>query len=521
MTAEIYDLEKSQNLRLSGLDFCIVGAGAIGCYIAKVLSDRGAKVVLLEAGNRLTQSGKQIGFEAVNFGDRYGGLYEGRWFGLGGSTAHWGGALVPHSNFDLLAGHEDFETWTHVTSTVDECRLEVLRNLGYHAQSGFQVPSVLSAGVKTLLSEHGLVTEAALYLPFRRKNFKSLVRGRMAHGKVKLVLNAVATHWSITRTETGNAIRAVRCRTPSGCETTIEANRFIVAAGAIESTRILLELARECKGERTLDSSLSKTELGGGLGDHLSLPIGEITGTAASKLIKLFRPCFENSWMKSFRFLVPEQMEETGTRFFIHFIFNTETPGLHLAKAVLRDLQRSRIPRLKISELTAGASELFYLGMERFYRRRLYISEKTNVLVQLDCEQRRSQENLIALSSAEDIYGRQKINLNWRITPEDSKTFSHISQGVLQRIRKCLPEIKPLSDERIKDDSLVKPYDAYHPVGTCRMGTDPTSVIDFEFAVKSFRNLFTVSTAVLPTAGTANPTFSTLCLAHRLCQQLM
>jgi len=65
-----------------------------------------------------------------------------------------------------------------------------------------------------------------------------------------------------------------------------------------------------------------------------------------------------------------------------------------------------------------------------------------------------------------------------------------------------------------------KPYDAYHPVGVCRMGTAVEDVVDPELRVHGISNLAVLSTAVFPTAGTANPTFSMLCLGEALADRL-
>ena len=68
--------------------------------------------------------------------------------------------------------------------------------------------------------------------------------------------------------------------------------------------------------------------------------------------------------------------------------------------------------------------------------------------------------------------------------------------------------------------SSPKPHDVYHPVGTCRMGTDAAAVVDPESRVHGAANLSVASTAVFPSAGTANPTFSMLCLVAALAERL-
>ena len=52
------------------------------------------------------------------------------------------------------------------------------------------------------------------------------------------------------------------------------------------------------------------------------------------------------------------------------------------------------------------------------------------------------------------------------------------------------------------------------------MGKEKESVVDENLKVYGTKNLWVVSTGVLPSAGTANPTFTMLCLADRLVEQI-
>jgi choline dehydrogenase-like flavoprotein len=68
---------------------------------------------------------------------------------------------------------------------------------------------------------------------------------------------------------------------------------------------------------------------------------------------------------------------------------------------------------------------------------------------------------------------------------------------------------------------LAQATDGYHQEGLLRMGTDPaTSVVDRDCRVHDFANLYVASTAVFPTSGQANPTFTACALAFRLAQHL-
>ena len=73
----------------------------------------------------------------------------------------------------------------------------------------------------------------------------------------------------------------------------------------------------------------------------------------------------------------------------------------------------------------------------------------------------------------------------------------------------------------VTDGNGPKPHDAYHPVGTCRLGIDKGAVVDTDLRVQGTDNLWVLSTGVLPSAGTANPTFTMLCLGDELADRLI
>ena len=57
-----------------------------------------------------------------------------------------------------------------------------------------------------------------------------------------------------------------------------------------------------------------------------------------------------------------------------------------------------------------------------------------------------------------------------------------------------------------------------HPVGTCRVGEDDHAVVNTNLKVHGVKNLYLISTALIPTAGIANPTFSLFCLCEYLAE---
>ncbi len=134
-------------------------------------------------------------------------------------------------------------------------------------------------------------------------------------------------------------------------------------------------------------------------------------------------------------------------------------------------------------------------------------------------EQRPNYSNLIRLGHERDVFGRVKAVIDWRIRGEDIEDFRLSRSMFLDRWSLLAPDLKVRSNEE-GDEVLDKPHDAYHPVGTCRIGRDSAAVARFDLRVRGTENLFVLSTAVFPGAGSANPTFNLLCFAEKLAAQL-
>ena len=171
------------------------------------------------------------------------------------------------------------------------------------------------------------------------------------------------------------------------------------------------------------------------------------------------------------------------------------------------------------SELTKGLGGVTSLAWHRIFKSRLFIEKNTPVRFQLDIEQCPREKNGIRLSNNLDRWGRRIPIIKWEVDSKDFeaiRTTSHEFFYRWSRAGKSLPRLRPIDS----DVTSQKPHDAYHPVGVCRMGLDSRSVVDLNLKCHAINNLSILSTAVFPTAGSANPTFSMLCLGEALSIQL-
>ena len=507
------DLNEASSINSIHSDICIIGAGAVGIYLASELVSIGFDVVLIEAGPLNAVDANQIGFEPLFSLDPYLGATKGRYFGIGGTTTRWGGALIPHTKHDLTDDPFTNSTWSTIVDRVRLYGSQVLLRLGYKHGSDFdKIPhSILGNKIK-LLPTSGFNVQANLLLPFRRKNFIVNLHSILKqNARLKVFFNAVVRDWVFSSSSIQDErISEIRAISKSGNLLKVIANRFIISAGGIETSRILLEIIEA----KSTPSLFVKGNPGCYLGDHLSLPIADVHLNDRFLTGKLFSPRFMGSWMRGFRFL-ENTPPKNAPKAFTHFIFPTESPGFNLVKKILQSIQLQQKPKLSFGDSLVGFKDIFNIAYCRIVESRMYVPRHKEIIFQLDIEQYPKFENRIILDAKRDEYGRKKVKINWSISENDSQRILDTANRILS-IWPGPTAMMPKLESRAIDLIKTKPYDAYHPVGTCRMGSRGASVVDLNLKLWGIDNVWVVSTAVLPNAGTANPTFTILCLAHQL-----
>jgi choline dehydrogenase-like flavoprotein len=517
MMATIIDLnESTQPDTHATCDVCVIGAGAAGLYLASRLSRDGLCVIVLEAGGATCGSGASVGIEPEFSASQYRGATEGRAFGWGGTTSRWGGLLVPYSELDLRDEESpESVAWKHIVNVVRERSSAVFSTLALGGSPDFfSLPEVTLGRNAKLLHDYGLETVAAEFLPFRRRNLTYLASGRMSR-HLTVYLNAVASKWLVKPNTNGSgAVSTVEASSPNARSLRVSAKSFVIAAGAIESARILLEIDRSTD-ERMFPRSAS---IGRYLSDHLSCAVADVYPEDRNQATRLFGPIFSKGRMRSFRFMDPS-IEPFVPRHFAHFIFDTDNAEFRFAKHLLFSLQARALPKLRLSNVIDGINGLSRLAYNRLIKSRLFIPVDTPAHLQMDIEQTPNLENRVRLGEKTDRFGRPIAVVHWQVNEIDYKNIQLLSQRLLMKWPERSLGFPGLAPIHI-GDTPPKPYDAYHPVGTCRMGTDKEATVDLDLRVRGTQNLYVLNTGVFRSAGTANPTFSMFCLGDMLADKL-
>jgi choline dehydrogenase-like flavoprotein len=508
------DTRRLQNGHEFGVyDVCVVGAGAAGVYVAHRLAQQGQKVLLLEAGGHTVVDGAALGLGPDDNGTPYRGATLGRVFGLGGTTARWSGQLVPHTELDVarVAPHVS-SAWRHIVELVARHTPEVRRVLGLELEA----PEADACGpfepLRRQLDPVGLRLVTSEWLPFHRRNLSKLLYAAYpGRGRVDVCLHGVVRSWSFTSSPGGTRVDSLTLRS-AGNDFSVRAPRFVLTAGAIESARILLEI------EAALPASPFRSQsIGRYLTDHLSCTVASVPAPSRGAIARALAPRFEGGCLRSARILEREPAPDTARGFF-HFVFDVDDPGHALVGQAFAALQARRQPELSLAELGHSARGLVGLAWSRLVLSRLHVPADTPVHLQLDVEQVPSPARGVFLSERRDAFERRLAELRWDVSGADLEQARALTERFARRwqAENELPALEFLPPA----PGSVSALDAHHPAGICRLGSDGEAVVDAELRVHGTLNLWLLSSGVLPSAGSANPALSMLCLGEELSRKL-
>ncbi|MDF2141197.1 GMC oxidoreductase [Paenirhodobacter sp. CAU 1674] len=504
----ITDLDASGDATRSS-EFVVIGAGTVGLPTAVKLAKKGRSVTCLESGTRHQEGETHPLNEVVHKSMHYEGAVSGRFRCLGGTSTRWGGALIPFQDEDLKGAG-----WPLTRADLDPYLpgVEEFFSLADGPYRDTNFPYDLG---------EGHVPRLAKWPTFAKRNLMNVVGGEAeASDGPDLWMNATVV--SIEILDKGVVVTA---KAPGGASLRVEAEKLIIAAGAVETTRLALLIDSQNKG---VISKLSPA-LGRYFADHVSIEVAEIHARKLKALNKIVGFRFgRKGRMRNLRFeLAPDSPARIGQPpSFIHIGFEVTKPG---GFDVLRELfqyiqKRRRVPMSVIRGLVANSPWLMRAVWWRFAHKRLLFPNAARLLVHVVVEQQPMAENCITLSECRtDQYGVPLAEIDWRVTETDISNLRRSRDAFRRTWRKSrlseLGEWEDLPDaslgERLKHSGGI-----YHPTGSTRMGHTPEEgVVDASLRLWGAPQVQLLATSVLPTGGGANPTMMLFLLTERLLNQ--
>lgn len=502
----IRDLSTSGNVERFA-DVLVVGAGTAGLLIACELARRGKRVVCLESGAR-EQAEDTHELNAVEqLGQTYSGAEHGRFRCLGGTSTRWGGALIPFLAADMVQG-----AWPVAWDDLAPYLTQLEQRFGLPGGS-YDEPKVLG--------ESDYLVRLAKWPSFGHRNVYSLLQTQTEAAEGPEVwINATATQFAV---EAGS-LKRVEAKAACGNRISVSASEVVIAAGAIETTRLALLLDAQNPG------AISGQGLGHGFHDHLSAVVGQIIPNDRAALNRLVGFRFTSGGaMRNLRFeLAPGSvLRDNLLPCFAHVGFS-DTPGGFVAlRDLFRAVQRRRLPALSVFLRLLG--ELPWLTKAvwwRFVERRLLYPSDASIELHMVIEQAVVPDNRIDLSPTKtDRFGQPLATINWQVRDADVSNMAKSVEAFTKAWRSS-PLLSGLGQLRLRPmdavaSDMVAGGGIYHPGGSTRMAADPEAgPVDKDLRVFGLPNLTLCSTSVLPSGGGANPTMMMLLLAMRCVDRL-
>jgi hypothetical protein len=246
-------------------DVCLIGSGPAGITLATELGARGWSVLLLEAGGAHVDPDSQAMYEGEVVGPLKFDLEVGRLRCFGGSSNHWGGFCQTLDAIDFEDKVPGIDTkWPIGRSDLDPflARAESVLELTPH-----QPDRAYGEALRlTTMRYSPPVNFAAKYRP---------VLQRMANVTVVLDACVVDLH------EAGGVIGSIEAYDREGGRHRLAARQFVLCAGGIENSRILLWANRQHAGRIVKEPAA----LGRYWIEHPHFTVGEALLEAAAPMV--------------------------------------------------------------------------------------------------------------------------------------------------------------------------------------------------------------------------------------------
>ncbi len=464
-------------------DICICGTGPAGITTALRLAARGKRILLLEGGDLSYTDRSQDLYEGQSIGRRYWHVQNGRLRFFGGTSNHWTGRCGVFDPIDFEArDYFGLPGWPI-------SREEVLAGLS-------DAKDILDLGEKELdphaipAFESKIFVQSGFALSPPTRFAEKYEAELKSSDLIDLFYNASLT--DIRLNERRSSIDSLSVRSFGGNAVKISASKYVLALGAIENARLLLNSNnQEPSGVGNGNGMVGRCFM-----EHLNVSVGRFLVT---------NPDF---WRTDWEIVPTAAMmrQQNIGNGILHFEPNGSPQSSGRLRVMKQFLRETSCALPSLAKVARAIVDYDCPG---------------DGLISTLIEQTPNLASRVSLGSDLDELGLRRVRLDWEFSDQDLRTIRTLAMKASQemaRVDLARVQLAPfIVDPKLK----VEVGGHAHQMGTTRMASDPKfGVVNEDCKVYGIDNLYIAGSSVFPTGGGTNPTLTVILLALRLANHL-
>ena len=484
-------------------DIVIIGAGIAGLALSRLLKLKEKKVLLVESGDfKFNKEINQYSYAKVknlgNWPSENYASYHSRVRMFGGNANVWGGWCMELDEHDYTQNI----TWNILKA-----------DLKIHYKKAYELLNIIPQNIDP--DELNMKSIKPYPINIQRGNY--IKHSREYLEKVENIDVLIKTKL-INMNLDENKIYSIILENLDGNTNEVKLKKLILAAGGIETTRMLMNYLPY----ENLNHNLGKYFM-----EHLQIQVGRVSikNPLINKFIKTYSP-------PTVKHLFDDKLEEMESKYFSgfqptnqevrnYFVLRNsnvyQSRSLYRLRHIILTRNLTSTGSIKIKDLLSLVIDVLDMFVIKF---KSAFTKNKSYSVVLHLEQKPDEGNQIYIDSDNNTI------LDWNITNED---FVNLKNSI-KDLNIIFSEMKSdfeLNDIFKSDEKKLKNYleknifGIGHHMGTTKMGQNENdSVCDLSQRYHGIDNLIINSTSVFPTGGIANPTLTMLALTSRLAERL-
>jgi choline dehydrogenase-like flavoprotein len=526
-------------------EVCVIGSGPAGAAAAAELAARGLDVVVLEGGGTRGSRWHDETYRGVVEPDRHDPLEAVRQKRLGGTSDQWGGRCAPLDEHDLAdRSWVDASAWPIGMADLAPHYSRAQRYLeageyeydaaaaGFPESPATQVPSKDLRWDRTWRWSPPTKFAARMKALSRFPSVRVLVEATV----VRLERDPVG----------GAAVEAVAVPRP-GVEICVRASAFVLAAGGLESTRILLASDRQSPAGIGNEHDQ--------VGRHyMTHPVGEVGRVvltdAGRALAPGYRTTRDGVYARRMLALTEDAQRRHGLGNLKAALWFADPTDAEHGDGLLSTFALTYwgLGRARLGFKSAGthAGYAGTTGIHRHVRNvvadwrrvgrfagswarpritgaRVLPSfmplDSAHLRLRFDAEQSPDAGNRVTLDRERDPLGQRRLRITYGVSAVDRDRIRRSMVLIGEEFERLGFGAVSMADvERVDDMAFT---DGTHQMGLLRMSHSPRDgVVDRHCRVHGCGNVYVAGSAVFPTGGAVGPTLTIVAIACRVAEEV-